>query len=119
MKKHVLICEDDESILEVLQMILEEKGNFQVTAWTYCNSLEPVRAIKPDIVLVDLWFPELGGAELCKQIKEDSSMKHIPVVLISATSDLDKTAQKIGADDYIRKPFNVNEVVEKLQSLIL
>jgi DNA-binding response OmpR family regulator len=117
MGKHVLICEDDESILDVLEMILVEKG-YTVTAWAYCDSLQMVRDVSPDLVLIDLWFPEIGGAELCRQMKDDNEMKKIPVIVVSATNELDKTAKKIKADDFIRKPFDVKEVVEKVAKML-
>lgn len=98
-------------------MILLEKG-YNVTAWAYCDSLESVREVKPDLVLIDLWFPEIGGAELCKQMKADPDMKSIPVIVVSATNELDKTAKRIHADDFIRKPFNVREVVDKVANML-
>ncbi len=115
MNPHILVCEDDESILDVLQLILEEKG-YRVTAWTFCNDIEDVRAIEPDLLLIDLWFPELGGVEICRLMKADKEMHDIPVILVSATNELEKTAKQLKADDFIKKPFNVKDVVEKVHT---
>jgi DNA-binding response OmpR family regulator len=111
---HILVCEDDESILDVLQLILEEKG-YRVTAWGYCNSIEDVRIIQPDLLLIDLWLPELGGVEICRLMKADIEMKDVPVILVSATNELEKTAKQLNADDFIKKPFNVKDVVSKVE----
>lgn len=117
MKGTIVVCEDDESILEVLQMILEDQG-YDVRAWSYCDSIEPIRVVKPDLLLVDLWFPELGGEELCRQTKADPAMSHVPVILVSASNDLPQVAENVRADAYISKPFDVQDVVAQVEDFL-
>lgn len=114
--KTIIICDDDEGILDVASIVLEEKG-YEVIALS--NSKEVIQiaeAKNTSLILVDLWMPGLSGEEITKKIKGNEKTKHIPVVVISARRDVEETANKIGADSFICKPFNIEElekVVEK------
>jgi DNA-binding response OmpR family regulator len=117
MKPKILIYEDDESILEVLQMILEEEG-YDIVADTHCDNMDGIRTHMPDLILIDLWIPELGGEEVCKEVKSDPKLKLIPVMFISASNDTEKIAKKVNADAFIHKPFDISEVKEKAKKLL-
>lgn len=117
MKPKIIIYEDDESILEVLQMILEEEGYDTLTA-THCDSLDQIRTETPSLILIDLWIPELGGEEVCRQVKADPVLQHIPVMFISASNETEKIAAKVHADAFIHKPFDINEVKNKVKTLL-
>lgn len=117
MKPKILICEDDESILEVLQMILEEEG-YEITAQTYCNDIDEIRHLQPDLLLIDLWIPELGGEEVCRQVKQAPDLHNLPVMIVSASNETEKIAKKVHANAFICKPFDIAEVKEKVRILL-
>ncbi|MCX7996652.1 MAG: response regulator [Patescibacteria group bacterium] len=115
--KHILVCEDDESILEVLKIILEDQG-YRVTAWSYCNDFETIRNARPDLLLVDLWFQELGGATICSLVKSDPELSTTPVIIVSASNDLAAVAEGVHADGHISKPFNIQDIVDTVKKLV-
>jgi CheY-like chemotaxis protein len=115
MKKNVLICDDDHDILEVTRMVLELRG-FQVTTITDCNDIVNVVAdIKPALILMDLWVPAAGGAVATQLLKAEAHTRDIPVVLFSANNNIEKVAQECGADDFLRKPYDIKDLESKVE----
>jgi DNA-binding response OmpR family regulator len=116
MSKGVLICDDDEGILEVTRIILQSKG-FQVETLSNSEMIyQKIDEFKPDLILLDLWMPVLSGEEITRTLKSDKNYSQIPIIIFSANKDTKKVAQEIGADDYLSKPFNIEEletIVEK------
>ena len=112
----ILIVEDNDDIRQLLVTVLSPYFH-TVTAVDGREGLEVTRDVMPDIIISDVLMPHLSGLELCKMIKEDLSICHIPVILLTAQTALNQELEglKIGADDYITKPFN-NEVL-KMQQL--
>lgn len=116
--KTILICDDDEGILDLVSIILEGSG-FQ----TVCvqNSLEIFRKISeqnPDLIFLDLWMPQLSGDQVLKAIREDSSISDIPVIVMSASRDGAVIAQQAGASDFLAKPFDIDDLVNKANALL-
>jgi DNA-binding response OmpR family regulator len=117
MQPTILVYEDDDSILEVLQLILEDEG-YNVIAENHCDNLDQITQVKPQLILIDLWIPELGGEEVCKQVKNNADLKHIPVMFISASNETETIANRVKADAFIHKPFDINEVKTKAKALL-
>ena len=116
--KTVLICDDDEGILDLVSIILEGSG-FQ----TVCvqNSLEVFKQISkenPDLIFLDLWMPQLSGDQVLKAIREDSETSEIPVIVMSASRDGAQIARQAGADDFLAKPFDIDELINKANALL-
>ena len=113
----VLIVEDDKNIQELLQMYLEKEGYAVTVAGDGGQGLTKFRAIKPDLVLLDVMMPVMNGWELCKAIREES---RTPVIMLTAKSELDDkiTGLKAGADDYITKPFEMQEVLARIEAVL-
>ena len=115
MKKHVLIYDDDEEILWLCKTILEKY--FHVETMIQCNDvIGDIAKLKPDIILMDLWIPLLGGEKAISLIKNNPLTQMIPVIIFSANAEIDKIAIEIGASGYISKPFditNLKEIIEK------
>lgn len=116
----ILIVEDNDELRHYLSMSL--KNNYRVAeaangkkAWT------KIEAIQPDIIIADLRMPEMDGMELTKIIRSDNRTSHIPVILLTAVTDLDSKMEglKIGADDYITKPFNSAFLLARIENLLL
>lgn len=115
----MLIVEDDASIREMLADIF--RTFYQViTASDGVEAMELVEKEMPNIVLSDVLMPRMSGTELCKKIKGEFNTCHIPVVLLTARTAVEHTIEglRIGADDYITKPFNINILVSRCNNLV-
>jgi len=113
----VLIVEDDRNIAELLQMYLEKEGYAVTTAGDGGKGLEKFRAIKPDLVLLDVMMPVMDGWALCRAIRAESQT---PVIMLTAKGETDDkvTGLKTGADDYITKPFEMREVLARIEAVL-
>lgn len=113
MPHKILILDDDSDILFFCRYVLEDM-NFEVVASNHCNDIiSQVEAAQPDLILIDNWIPDIGGVKATQQLKASEQFKHIPVILFSANSNLVELAKEAGADDYLKKPFDLEEL-EKL-----
>ena len=112
MKKTVVICDDDEEILQVCSLILK-KRNYDVFTFTNCESVFPyLEKNKPDVILMDLWIPEMGGENCTIKLKNDAKTKNIPVILFSAHNELEKVSEKVKAEGFLKKPFEIAQLVD-------
>lgn len=117
--RKILIFDDDPDILELCQYILLKKG-FEVHTRETCeNVLRVMEEVKPDLVLMDNWIPDMGGVEATQAIKNHPFFKGTPVVYFTANHDVQALAAKAGADAYIGKPFDLshfeNTIAEALR----
>jgi two-component system cell cycle response regulator DivK len=102
--------DDDRDILELCTLILTRK-NYEVFTDTTCITLlNTVDAVQPDIIIMDNWIPEHGGIDATQQLKASEQYKHIPVIYFSANADIHLLAEKAGADTYLAKPFDIEEL---------
>ena len=113
----VLIVEDDRNIAELLQMYLEKEGYAVTTAPDGGQGLAKFRSIQPDLVLLDVMMPVMDGWSVCKAIRADSQ---VPIIMLTAKGETDDkvTGLKSGADDYITKPFEMKEVLARIESVL-
>jgi len=117
MEKRILICDDDADILSICTYILEEQG-WQVYTRTHCNNiLEVIGDIKPQVILMDNWIPESGGIKATQTIKAVDEFKNIPVVYFSANNDIKSLAEQAGADTFLAKPFDIDELERVINSV--
>jgi len=118
--KKILIIDDEPDIIKIIKFRLVKMGYEVTTAADGKEGLESVRLTKPDLVLLDFRMPFLNGDEVCKEIKKDESTKHIPVMLMTASTQdaLEENTIKMGVDDYILKPFDPEELINKIRKLI-
>ena len=113
----VLIIEDDKNIQDLLQLYLEKEGYAVTVANDGGQGLTKFRAIKPDLVLLDVMMPVMNGWEVCKAIRAES---RTPVIMLTAKSELDDkiTGLKAGADDYVTKPFEMRELIARIEAVL-
>ena len=113
----VLVVEDDRNIRELLQLYLEKEGYAVTIAADGEQGLEKYRAIRPDLVLLDIMMPGLDGWAVCRAIRADSQT---PVIMLTAKSETDDKVAglKNGADDYITKPFEMKEVLARIEAVL-
>lgn len=113
MPHRILILDDDADILFFCSYVFESMG-FTVISSNHCNDIiAQVESAQPDMILIDNWIPNIGGVKATQQIKASEHLKHIPVILFSANSNLSQLAEEAGSDDYLKKPFDLEEL-EKL-----
>ncbi len=120
MAKKILVVDDDRALLKMLRLMLT-KNNYKVKDMPSGDKLmETVRAFKPDLIVLDLMLPDVDGLDLCKQLKADKKVKGIPVIMLTAKStEMDKVlGLEVGAEDYVTKPFGVNELLARIRSLL-
>lgn len=113
----VLIADDEPQIREILSIYFKKEGFKVIEAADGAEALVQVQAGKPDIILLDIMMPVLDGLEVCKQVRKISD---IPIIMLTAKdSDDDRIlGLEIGADDYISKPFNTQEVVARVKAVL-
>lgn len=116
--KKIIIFDDDEDILSICSYILEEQG-WEVFTFTDCNNItEKVSRVLPDVILMDNWIPDAGGIIATQTLKKSEELKNIPVIYFSANSDIQLLASNAGAQMYLAKPFDLEEL-EKVISKVL
>ena len=113
----VLVVEDDKNIAELLQMYLEKEGYTVTLAFDGGQGLQKFRNLQPDLVLLDVMMPVMNGWEVCRNIRSESDT---PVIMLTAKGELDDkiTGLKAGADDYITKPFEMREVLARIEAVL-
>jgi CheY-like chemotaxis protein len=108
--KRIVIFDDDVDILEILTYLLTEKG-WDVHTRTTCNNIvEIVAENKPNVILMDNWIPDTGGIKATQLLKSHPELGQVPVIYFSANNDVEMLSQKAGADAYIAKPFDLDEL---------
>lgn len=106
-KKKILIIDDETEVVQLLKKFLERRGNYEVLGLTDSKEVLPnLHLFKPDIILLDLLMPYLGGLEICEQLNDDEIGKTTPIIIMSALwKDTDKLkAFKLGVIAYLVKP---------------
>lgn len=118
--KRVLVVDDNQDMIDYLSSALSPYFQEILTASTGVEALEICRQSMPDVVVSDIQMPEMNGYELCKQIKEDFSVSHIPVLLLTARTDEESKSfgYKNGADNYLTKPFEISTLYTAVLSLL-
>ena len=116
--KCILIYEDDQEILFLCKKLLSN-NQYRVETLSRCeNVIADIDRIKPSLILMDLWIPEIGGEKAIALIKENPATRHIPVLLFSANAEIKEICKKINADGYIEKPFDIHTLKTTIQQNI-
>lgn len=116
--KKILVIENDLAILEIVGFVFIEKG-FDVLESQNRIPIERIIEQKPNLVLLDYFLNDSYGKEICLEIKNNPLTQHIPVILYSAISGLEQVAKDSGADAFIAKPFEVDELTKLVESFVL
>jgi DNA-binding response OmpR family regulator len=112
-RKRILIVEDDAFIVDALSMLLEDQG-FEVTSSADGEIFKYPFPEHPNLILLDIRLSGTDRRDICKWLKEHPDMKHIPVILISGNRDIHNIHKECGANDYIVKPFELEELLSKV-----
>ncbi|RYZ94970.1 MAG: response regulator [Sphingobacteriaceae bacterium] len=116
--KKIILFDDDEDILSICTYILEEQG-WEVYTFGDCNDIvEKVADIMPDVILMDNWIPDAGGIKATQELKASDNLKSIPVIYFSANSDIQLLAETAGAESYLAKPFDLEDLENRINEVI-
>ncbi len=118
-KKHILLVDDDRSLTEVLSLRLQTRNYRISVAKDGKEALKKARG-KPDLILLDILLPDISGYEVCHKLREDNVTRAVPIIILSGQ---DKPQDKIeglyiGADDYITKPFDTEELFARIEAVL-
>jgi DNA-binding response OmpR family regulator len=113
----LLLVDDEKNIIEFSRLYLENEGYQIHAAYDGKNALEKYRALKPDLIVLDLMLPLMDGYEVCRRIRQESD---VPILMLTARDeDVDKiVGLELGADDYLTKPFNPRELVARVKAIL-
>jgi PAS domain S-box-containing protein len=116
-KGKVLIVDDRPENIRLLSIALKRQGYKTEVAYSGVSALEGVKTIQPDLILLDIMMPIMDGYEVCQKLKEDSETADIPIIFISALSNvIDKLkAFRVGGADFIARPFEYEEVLARVE----
>jgi DNA-binding response OmpR family regulator len=116
----IVVADDDPDILRLLERRLSRRGYAVATATDGAAALDEVRSTAPDAVVLDRVLPALSGEEVCAALKADERTAAIPVILLSAHASEREIVEGFGAgaDDYLTKPFDLDELDERLRRLV-
>ena len=120
MKLRMLIVEDEEALLDLLKFNFTKEGYKIDTATDGETALEKILYRSPDIIILDWMLPELSGIELCRRIRKHKEHKNIPIIMLTAKGEEEDKLRGLetGADDYITKPFSINELVARVKAVL-
>jgi DNA-binding response OmpR family regulator len=113
-QKRVMIADDDPGILDAVEAMLEF-GGYQVSSTPNGATLLDIKDDFPDLLLLDIWMPGTDGRDVCKQLKAQESSRRMPIIMISASTELERSAKEAGADDFMEKPFDMDELLQKIE----
>lgn len=116
----ILVVDDTPENLEIMTMRLQAQGYDIATAVDGEDALDKVRALLPDLILLDIMMPKLDGIAVTKRLKADASLPFMPIVLLTAKADSKDVVAGLdaGADDYLTKPFSFVELLARMRALI-
>lgn len=116
-KKRIFVADDDPAIVDALQFMLEEAG-YNVDTTVDGETIGKMFEDEPDLLLLDIWMSGQDGRDICKALKAQDSTRHIPIIMISANKDTEKFAKEAGADDFLSKPFEMDDLLGKVKKQI-
>ena len=118
--KKILIVDDEADIIEILQFVLESNGYECITAFDGEEGLKLAREANPDLIILDVMMPKMNGYKISRLLKYDAKYKNIPILMLTARSqDTDKAlGEETGADEYITKPFQIENIVETVNKYL-
>jgi DNA-binding response OmpR family regulator len=113
----VLIVDDDQRAVEMISLYLEREGYQVLKAYSGTSALDLARSASPDLIVLDLMLPGIGGLDICRLLRQESE---VPIIMLTARSTEDDKLKGLGlgADDYITKPFSPRELVARIKTVL-
>ena len=120
MKPKILVVDDEPDAVELVSFNLKAAGFDVVTAADGAEALKRAKEHQPDLLVLDVMLPEVDGLEVCKIIRRDPAVAHIPIIMLTAkAAEIDRVlGLELGADDYVTKPFSPRELVLRIRKIL-
>jgi len=115
--KTILICEDEDALRELVRISLGDAYRFEEAA-DGVESLDRARELRPDLVILDLMLPRMSGVEVLAELRGDTAIRDTPVVVITAWTHAQQAAVAAGADRFVAKPFDPDELKAVVDELL-
>lgn len=116
-KRKVLLVDDEPDIVEMIHKALDQDGRFEVrTAGNGFDAGMMVKDYRPDLIVLDVMLPDINGKEVCHRVRADTALEDVRIICISGMVEDDKIQELrlAGADDFVRKPFDVDELIDRM-----
>jgi DNA-binding response OmpR family regulator len=110
MNNKIVVIDDDKDILDIIHFILDEEG-YEIVVYDRLGEIEEIAAHQPSLVLLDNKLAGVYSTNLCVELKSNESTKKIPVILVSASEDLEEIAKQCNADAFLMKPFDLKQFI--------
>ena len=120
-KKRVLVVDDDPDILSMLVELLERDGRFEVkTAATGYDAGLLTQKFRPDVIILDYMLPDINGNVVCKTIRSNPEFQYTKIIIVSGVVNRQEVESLLaaGADEFIQKPFNIDQLIERMTELV-
>ena len=120
MNGKIFIIEDEPSIIQLVRHNLEKNGFLVSSSVNGNDGLKELKKFHPDLLLLDWMLPDLSGIEICKNIRKDTSIKNLPVIMLTAKGEEEDKIKGLdsGVDDYLTKPFSFNELMARIKAVL-
>jgi CheY-like chemotaxis protein len=116
-KKRILVADDDPAILDSIQIMLEDAG-YEVDISIDGETIYKMEKDYPDLLFLDIWMSGMDGREICRHLKAQESTQDIPIIMISANRDTAKMAKEAGAEDFLEKPFEMEDLLKMAEKYL-
>jgi DNA-binding response OmpR family regulator len=113
-----MICDDDKAILELIEIVLADSGYRVIAEQNSLNLYDLIAREKPDLLLLDLWMPLLSGDQVLMHLRSNPETMELPVIVLSASTNGHKVANEAGANDYLAKPFDIDELLYHIENIL-
>jgi len=117
MAKLIFILEDNEDLRELYELILEEE-DYEIQAFATVAEFRQHSTEVPDLYLMDVMLPDGDGIQLCKELNEHPSTAHVPIIMVSAHSDIADVKEECPRADFVAKPFDIAHLTQKIAERI-
>lgn len=118
MTHKILIVDDDEKVTTLLKRFLTSEGYDVATINQSSKTIQTAASFLPDLFILDIMMPPPDGFTLCRMLREDPTFARVPILIITALDNSNSKATAFGANDYLAKPFNLDELTARIGTLL-
>jgi DNA-binding response OmpR family regulator len=119
-KKRIIVVDDEKIIVDLVTDVLENDGFNVISADSTVSGENKIIKLKPDLALLDVEMPVIGGIELCRKLRANPQTKTLPIIFLTASSSVEDKVKglEVGGDDYVTKPFSSQELIARISALL-